>query len=314
MPETAELPLPPRDHNQPPLDEILPEESRALSIRAALLVDQAMKAVVRDEETAQMTTLVAGLIKDHLGVIDKARDERMRPFLTATRTVNAHYNAIAGTLATLDAKGKPIAGPLFDTLTKIDEYRRKKEAEAAAERRRLEEEARKQREAAEAAERAQREAEERERRAAEDAARRIREAEETARRATDAASREKAQREAAEARAIQQREEHAARQREMEAELTQRRAAEEAERLDRQAAATTATPITSAYGVKASRRTVWKVTITDLTAALRHARRINEKAIQESVQVIFEAQVRAGVRSLPGAEVAEDSATTIRTK
>jgi hypothetical protein len=301
-------------HNSAPLEQLLPEETAELALTAKLLVENASQARVANEETAQKATVLAGKMKDHLATIDKARDERMRPFLTATRTVNAHFNAIAGTLATVDGKGKIIGGPLFTVVGMVDEYRRKKEAEAAAERRRLEEEARRQREAAEAAERAQREAEERERLAAEAAVKRIREAEEAARNATNLAEREKARREAAEAEATRQREEHAARQRQMEAELEQRRRTEEADRLQRQAAATTASPITTAYGIKASRRTVWKVTITDMTAAIRHARKVNEAAVLTCVQTIFDAQVRAGVRSLPGAEITEDSSTAIRTR
>ena len=306
--------LPSRTHNEPPLEEILPEETLEMRQRADLLVSRAEKAIATNEETAQASTLLAGMLLEHMALIDKARDERMRPYLNATRTVNAHYNAIIGTIATLDTKGKVIGGPLFKVRSALDEYRRKKEAEAEAERRRLEEEARKQREAAEAAERARREAEERERRAAEEAQRRIREAEEAAQRANSAAAREKAQREAAEARAAQEREAATARQRQMEAELEQRRRQEEANRLDRQAAQIVAAPVTTAYGVKTGRRTVWVVKITDLTAALRHARKVNEASVQACVQTIFEAQVRAGVRSLPGADVVEDSSTTIRTR
>ncbi len=304
--------LPPRTHNQPPLDDVLPEESAELRQRAELLVSRAEKAIAT--ETAQASTLLAGMMQEHMALLDKTRDERMRPYLNATRTVNAHYNAIIGTIATLDAKGKVVGGPLFKVRSSLDEYRRKQEAAAEEERRRLEKEARKQREAAEAADHARREAEERERLAAEEAQRKIREAEEAARQANSAAAREKAQREAAEARATQEREAAAARERQMEAELEQRRRQEEANRLERQAMQTTAAPVTTAYGVKSGRRTVWTVKITDLTKAITHARKVNTTAVQACVQQIFEAQVRAGVRTLPGAEVVEDSATTIRTR
>lgn len=304
--------LPSRMHNDPPLSEVLPEETRELSARATMLIEQADKSVVKDEETAQKTTLLAGMIRDHIGDIDKAREVRKKPYWDAGKMVDSHFNGIAGQLATFDNRNKVIAGPLFKVMGLLDEYRRRKEAAAEVERRRLEDEARKQREAAEAAERAQREAEERERRAAEEAQRRIREAEEAAQRANSAAAREKAQREAAEARAAQEREAAAARQRQMEAELEQRRRQEEANRLDRQAAATTAAPVTTAYGVKSGRRTVWVVKIEDLTKAITHARRIDTAAVQVCIQQIYEKQVRAGVRSLPGAIIEEDSATTIR--
>ena len=73
-------------------------------------------------------------------------------------------------------------------------------------------------------------------------------------------------------------------------------------------------PIASAYGPKASRRARFPVKITDLTKAIAHARRVNEPAIRAAVLTIFEAQVRAGVRTLPGAEVIEDSQTVVRTR
>ena len=300
--------------NEPPLTEQLIEETAEFTKRVKQLESNAEKATATNDETAQKATLLAGLMKDVLGEIDKAREDRKRPFLVAGRQVDAHFNGIAGLLATTDTKGKLVSGPLFKVLGLVDEYRRKKEAEAAAERRRLEEEARKQREAAEVAERAWLAAEERERQAAEAAARRIREAEEAARLATTKAAREKAQREAAEAEALRQREAAAAQKRQHEAALAALDADREAGRLERQAEATIAMPLMTPYGVSARRRTVWIADITDLNAALRHAITVDRAAIVAAVQQIFDRQVRAGVRELPGATVREDSGTSIRTR
>jgi flagellar biosynthesis GTPase FlhF len=297
----------------PPFDQLLPEESAEMRSKAALMIERAEKAVAKDDETVASTLLLAGIMTDHIALLNKARDERMRPFLTATRVVNGHYNAIIGTLATFDTKGKVIGGPLFKLRSMVDEYRRKIEAEAAAERRRLEEEARKQREAAEAAERARQAAEERERQAAADAERRVREAEEAARLATTKAEREKANREAAEAETLRQKEANAARQRQHEAALAALDAEREADKLQRQAEATTAAPLTTAYGVSARRRTVWAAEVVDLNKALRHCITVDRAAVVACVQTIYDKQVRAGVRNLPGAEVKEESATTIRT-
>lgn len=303
--------LPPRTHNEPPLSELLPEETVALSSRAEQLADSAGRAVVTDDDTASKATLLAGMMKETLSDIDKARDARKRPFLEAGRMVDAHYHGIEARLAIYDQKRKLIGGPLFHVVGLVDAYRIKKEAQLAAERRRLEEEARRQREAAEAAARAQREAEERERLAKEEADRRVREAEEAARNATSLLAREKARREAAEATAVRQREEAAARDRQIAAEIEQRQRMDAANRLDREANQTVATPIRTGYGVSASRRTVWKVEIDDLTAAIRHCRKVDEATILAAVQQIYDRQVRAGVRSLPGARVVEDSITRI---
>lgn len=304
--------LPPRTHNEPPLAELLPEETAELQARARQLVDSAGRAVVTDEEGAVKATLLAGMIKDHLSAIDEARETRKRPFLEAGRTVDAHFNGIAGQLASFDPKRRVIGGPLHTVLGLVDSYRRQKEAEAAAERRRLEEEARKQRAAAEAAAAAQREAEDRERRAREEADRRVREAEAAARSAVNAAEKEKAQRQAAEAEAARQGEERAAQQRQLDAEIERRAREEEAARLERQAAETVAAPINTGFGVKATRRTVWRVEIDDLKLALRHCLKVDEAALRACVQQVFDRQVKAGVRVLPGARVLEDSATTIR--
>lgn len=288
--------------NAPPLAERLADETAPLLARAKELAASAGRAAVTDEETAGKATLLAKMIKEHVAKIEAEREQVKKPYLEAGRTVDAHYKGIASTLA----------DPLKSIIGMVDAYRREQEAKAAAERRRLEEEARKQREAAEAAARAQREAEEREQRAAEEAARKVREAEEAAQRAANREAAAEAARKAAEARAEQEKAERQAAQRRLEAELEERAHRERAEALGRQAATAKAGPIDSGYGTKAHARKVYRAEITDMTAAIRHARKVDESAVRAAVQAIYDRQVKAGVRELPGAVVHEETTTVIR--
>lgn len=298
--------LPGIGHNQPPLDELLRDETQALAQRTAELLAAVPRTVVTDRDSAEKATAFAGMIRSHAAKIEAAREERKRPFLEAGRTVDAHYQALRAPLIGSDPKR--LGGAAAEVVAKIDAFRREEQAKADAERRRLEEEARQARERQAAAERAQREAEERARREQQEAERKVREAEAAARAASDREAQEKAARERAEADAERQRQEAAAAQRRLDAEIAASQAAE----LERQAAAVKAAPIDSGYGVKAFGRKVCRVEITDLTAAIRHARKLNEAPIREAVQSIYDRQARAGVRDLPGATVTEDTATTIR--
>ena len=301
----------PRNHNQPPLEELLGEETTALQRRAYELIDHAGRAVVTDDETAGKAAVIVKMMIDHGKKIDGAREERKRPFLEGGRTVDQHFHAIAEPLVGSDPK-KKLGGAAAKVAAMVDAFRREQERKADEERRRLAEEARKQRLAAEAAERARQEAEERERRAAEESARRIREAEEAAARANSKAAAEKAARERAAAEAERKAQEAAARERQLQAEIERRRAQDAAAALARQAAEVKVAPIDSGVGVKASGRKTYAAVITDLTVAIRHCRKVDEASVKEAVQKIYDKQVRAGVRDLPGANVIEDSATTFR--
>ena len=294
--------------NLPPLTELLPTETAEIERRAADLIGGVERARVTDRESAERATLLAGMIKTHLTTIDDAREARKRPYLEAGRTVDAHFNGIAGRLATFDPKKKVIGGPLYNLIGLVDKFRRDEEAKAEAERQRLAEAARIEREKAAAAEQARREAEEREAAAAAAAAERVRLAEEEARRAGDREAAAKA----AQARAEQAQAEAVAGAARLAADIERRRTEAAAAELERQAAAVVALPIDSGLGVKASGRKVWKAEIDDLTTAIRHARRVDESTIRAAVQQIFDRQVKAGVRTLPGARVIEDSTTVIR--
>jgi len=294
--------------NLPPLAELLSTETADLDKRAADLVAGAGRAAVTDRESAEKATLLAGMIKTHLADIDTAREARKRPFLEAGRTVDAHFNGIAGKLATFDPKRKVIGGPLFSVLSMIDRFRREEEAKAAAERARLEAEARAAREQAAAAERAQREAEQREAEAARHAAEKVRQAEAEARRAGDRAAAEAAAR----ARAEQARADAEASERRLAAEIEQKRQAEAAAELDRRAAAASVAPIDSGLGVKASGKKVTVVTIDDLGKAARHCVKVAEPEMRDLVQKVYDRLARAKVRDLPGATVREDTTTMIR--
>jgi hypothetical protein len=244
-----------------------------------VLVEQAGKATATDKDSVDKCIVLAGLIRDHIKAIDAERETVKAPHLAQCREIDNHYHGIEGLLVRYDGRRRPIGGPLFDVVRLVDDYR--KEQERIAEERR------------QASERAAEEA----RRKAQEAEERQRAAEREALAATEPADEEAARRRAAEEG--------------LESERLQR----EAKSFDRHAEVVQQPgPIKTAYGMSARRRPVYKVEITNLTEALRHCRKVNETALMERVQTIYEAQVRAGVRTLPGAKITEDSATTIRTR
>lgn len=298
--------------NNPPLSEVLADETAELKKRADDLAAGVGRAEVNDEDTAGKATLLGGLIKKHLTIVETEREERKRPFLENGRVVDAHYGNIALVLAEFDSKKKLIGGPLAVLMGKIDAYRKEQDRKAEAERLRLQEEANKQRALAVAAENARLAAEAAAKRAQDEADKKVRDAEEAAQRAGNAAAAAEARRQREAAEALRATEEAATRERNLQAEIDQQKAAAAAADLDRQAAQSVAAPISSGYGPKAFGRKSWKAEITDLTAALKHCRKVDEAAILATVQQIYDRQVRANVRSLPGATVTESSTTQIR--
>lgn len=269
------------------LAEVLAETTEAMVARAADLAAAAGRAAVTDEETAGKATILAKMIRDHVKAVDEAREQAKKPYLEAGRTIDAHYNGIAGALVTYDAKKRPVGGPLHDVIGMIDAYRREQDRLAAEARQRLEDEARAAREAAAAADRARQAAEA-------EAARQA----EAARLAGDREAVAKAEAEAA--------------QRSLAAEVEQRRAAERAAELDRQAAATKAAPIDTGLGVKASGRTTYQGTIVDFDKAIRWAVKLDRPAILAAVQSVVDRQVRAKNHAIPGVEVNAVTSTVIR--
>jgi len=264
----------------------------SLLLRAQVLVEQAANTTVADHTSVQEATLLAGLIRDHVDLIEAERKETKAPYLAKTREIDNKYNTLKAMLALYNQKGAVVSGPLFNILRQIKAYQDEQQRIQEEEQRRIQEELRRKREEQEAAARAQREKEE-------------------------ALKREQAEKIRAEE--LEQdekiRAERAAQIR-AEREQTDREQAErqvEIEKLERQADhAAAPQPIRSVYGVSAHRRPVYKVEIVDMTAALRWCRKLNEAALLAVVKQIYEAQVRAGVRDLPGAKVTSDSAPVIR--
>lgn len=256
------------------LAEMLADDTAALAARAADLAAAAGRAAVTDEETAGKATLLAKMMKECLSGIDTAREAAKKPYLDAGRTVDTHYNGIAGTLAQFDAKKKLTGGPLHDVIGLVDGYRREQERLADIERQRLAEEARKAREEAAAAELARQDA--------------VREAARQTEEARKAGDRE----------AVARAETEAAHQR-LAAEIAQREASERAAALDRQAAETRAAPIDTGYGVKASSRTTYQGEIVDFDKAIRWAIKLDRPAILAAVQAVVDRQVRAKNHAIP---------------
>ncbi|HSR77595.1 MAG TPA: hypothetical protein VLN57_13500 [Xanthobacteraceae bacterium] len=263
--------------NLPPLGELLTEETAGLKTRAdELVLDAREHAVVATEDDAERATLLLAMMRGHYDVIDAARQDRKAPYLENGRIVDAHYADLQLPLVGPSPKQR-LTGAYGELHARLDGFRKRKEAEAAAERARLEAEARRQREAAEVAERARREAEE------------------AQRRAVDTAARERARRE------------------KIEAELAARKAADAAVDLEARALnAEASQTIYSGYGPRATRRMIRSVEIIDLSLALKHCLRIDQHRIREVIQDIYNKQLRAGVRELPGAKIIEDSVTTVR--
>jgi hypothetical protein len=264
-------------HNLPQLGEQLAEETAALRARAdELVLNLKERAVVATPDDAEKMTLLLAMVREHYETINAARVERKAPYLRDGRIVDEHFSDLWAPLVGPSPTQK-FAGAYGEGHARLDAYRRRVEAEAYRERMRLVDEARKQREAAAEAER---------KRLA---------AEQAQRAAVDKAAAEKARRQRAES------------------ELAARKAQDEAARLEARAEAATAPQIIhSGYGPKATRRAVFRVSIDDLSLALRHALRIDRHRIQEAVQEIYNKQLRAGVKELPGATIIEDSSTIVR--
>ena len=264
-------------HNQPPLGEQLLEETADLKQRADDLVAAARRAIVSDEDTAKRATLLVGMMVAHLKLIDEARKERDQPFLDSVRAINQHFANIRLELAGPDLQVR--GGETARVQALVDAYYAEEERRAEAERRRLEEEARRIEEAAAAAEQERLAAEQKSRLAA---------------LAGDVQG------------ALDQSEAR------INAELRERHLAEEARRVMLQAKQTVVAPLDTGLGVKAHRKTNYKAQITDWTLAMRHALKTNEQAFRDLVQSIYDRQVRAGARALPGANIIEDRTTFIR--
>jgi hypothetical protein len=290
-------------HNNPPLEELLTEETASINKRNAALLGSADRCIVTDDETAGRATTLAKMLKEQIKAVDSAREDRKRPFLDAGRTVDSFFKALS----------QPLDVAARKVVDQIDAYRREQQRKADAERRRLEEEARKQREAAEAADRARREAEAQAAREAAEAARRILEAEEAAQRSANAEAIERARAKRAELeRAEAQRREAA-----LAAELDARRQQEDADTAARAAAAVENTVITSDYGVKASGRKVKVYAVTDPAKLGLWLLKTNPAALAEALLKIAEPiakgmKLPAGSTAIPGMEITETTQTVIR--
>jgi hypothetical protein len=288
---------PPHDHNAPPektLAEALVEETEPLKARAEALLAGGARAiaalrdpllgpdappVIRDRDTAERATLLAGMMIDHGKTIDAARLERGAPFLAILRTINGHFQQLRAALVGADPKVPGGEAKRLKGL--VDAFYAEEERKAEVERRRLEAEARR---AADAAAQA-----ERDRLAAEMAARE--------------ATLQGDVRTALAQSGVK-----------VEAEVRQQQLAGDARRLAGEAAQTRAEPIKTGYGVAAHRTTTYKAEITNLKVALRHALKLDEAAIRTAVQGVYDRQARAGVRVLPGANVVPVRNMSIRTR
>jgi hypothetical protein len=97
----------------------------------------------------------------------------------------------------------------------------------------------------------------------------------------------------------------------LDAEIAAAAAQDRAAQAAQAAARIEAAPIQSGVAT-ASKRTTYRAEITDIKAALKHAAKVDARAILAAVQAIYDRQVRAGVRDLPGAAVHAETSTVVR--
>jgi hypothetical protein len=256
---------PPAGHNRPPLDELIPQEFREALLadkpeflkKLDALVDAAERAKADDDETLGRC---GDLVKSYRAIIahvEATHKAVKAPYLEGGRLVDAERKAMLAPVEAAKAKVEAIGNA----------YVAKREAEAKAERARIEAE---QRAAAEAAARA-----ERERIEAEQAA---------ARAAADAESEE--EREAAASAAAE--------------------AARRAEEAQRAAALAPAAPaertlIHSDAGATVGGKQEWLCEVEDYTKAMRHVR--SDPKVKEAIDAAIKRLVRAGQRELTGVRI-----------
>lgn len=90
-----------RGHNSgtAPLAEILAEELATARSRADDLLAAAREARIESAADAGKVADLIAIIKDQERSVDRARDERKRPYLADCRIVDAAYGAIVGSLS-----------------------------------------------------------------------------------------------------------------------------------------------------------------------------------------------------------------------
>lgn len=258
-------PLPPRDHNRPPLEELIPEEFRAELLRERpdflTKLDGAISAASRaeavDDETLGRCGDLVNLYRACEKHIDATHKTVKEPHLIAGRLCDAEKNAMIAPLQ--DAKRTVEA--------KANAFAAKREAEQRAERERI------------AAE--QRAAAERARQAEEERERAERAAQEAARNATN-----EEERQAAAARA-----EQAARD------------AEDAQRAAALAPAVTerTEPVRSDAGATVSGRQEWACEVEDYAAAFRAVK--SDPKVKAEIDAAVKRLVRAGQREIKGVRI-----------
>lgn len=135
--------------NQPPLEERLLMEfeeelvAQGITARVAELLESAERCpvTIEDEATAGKVGDLCRLARDVEKRINDARERHNRPLLNAQRGLKGKADGVIA----------PLVRAVSDIRSRLNAYVQRKEAEAAAERRRIEDEQRKAREAMEQA-------------------------------------------------------------------------------------------------------------------------------------------------------------------
>lgn len=119
-------------HNRPPTleDELIAETAKLAERSYELIICADERAEVVDDDTAARAVQLAAMMRTCYDDLEKARVDRKEPFLVNGRTVDRHFHGIIEPLAGPEPK-KRIQGAIGDLLSRIDQYRRQREAEAA---------------------------------------------------------------------------------------------------------------------------------------------------------------------------------------
>lgn len=126
-----------RQSNMPPPDmlidpDTLASETSDLATRADALIDAASRATATDDDTASKCVTLAKMLGDHGGVIDDRREARKKPFLAASRLVDAHYSPLRDRCRTARARVVDVIDQRRAHLARVADEQRRQLDEAAA--------------------------------------------------------------------------------------------------------------------------------------------------------------------------------------
>lgn len=124
--------------NQPPLGELLSEETRPFRERATALIENVNQSRIDSPETAAQVTQLGGMLADLKATVEEARKARAKPFDEGKSAVQKAFKAdlIDAIDKAMNVCRKMLDSWRAELRRQEDDERRKREAEAEAERKR----------------------------------------------------------------------------------------------------------------------------------------------------------------------------------